>query len=170
MTQMLDAGLLREIDEFVFGLFGLFRAQRDAIYDTLATAHPSPAAKKNATHRTTPEQRILFATTCAQALDRVLEASDKTAKVDARGELDQPGWRFIQVDRDATRAGAKPAIRSLRDQQWKELAEKSGASVVRIALDDSSDVIALLDRYRYWTVTRAELLALSLLSERADDA
>jgi hypothetical protein len=191
MRDNLDESLLREIDELVFGFFGLFRAQRDAIYDTLATASTTTEAKKTSTRCTTTAERKKFASRCERALNDVLAASHTSASVICRADLDQPGWRFMQINRlskvtvpkalqlpsrfNLITRSAKEMLpntqpRLLADLQWRTLAEKSGASLVTIVLDPSCMIVALIDRYRYWTETRAELLAMSIFSKREGGA
>lgn len=156
----LDESLHREIDDFVFGLLGLFQSQRQAIRDSVATARTTGLAKKTATRSTHVAERERFAVSCGRALNGVLAASQRSLNVALRPDLDVTGWRFLEIAEPAQ------ARRALSTKEWLAVADHSGASMVMVSLGASSKIVARLDQYRYWTPTRAELLAVSLLSAR----
>ncbi len=160
MVAGFDKALHREIDDFVFGLLGLFESHRQAIRDAVATARTTAVAKKTATRTTSDSERELFASSCGRALNGVLAASHRSVKVVLRPDLDVSGWRFLQIGE------RQQPHRDLNAKEWMLVADHSGASLITIALDPSSKIVAMLDQYRFWTPTRAELLAMSLLSAR----
>lgn len=166
----LDHELRREIDAFVAGLHGLSEVQRDAVADTLATGLTSKQSRVRALSRTTAKERRRFIGVCAAGLDDVLSASELAAHVRLRDDLASPElpWRFIQVDQ-VPEGGAKPIAVTLSPEQFLRAADAGAASLVIMRVgasrDTSTVLIAMLDRYRYWTQTRARLLASLLLAE-----
>lgn len=160
MVNGLDEALHKEIDDFVFGLLGLFQSQRQAIRDTLETARTTGLAKKAATRPTTNAERDRFVLHCRRVLNGVLSASQRALEVALRPDLDRAGWRFIEIGKPTH------ARRTLSTKEWLEVAGQSGASMITVSLGASSKLVAMTDQYRYWTPTRAELLAMSLLSGR----
>lgn len=163
----MNLSLAEDIDTFTFDLFELSNVQRDAVRDTLSTALPTAAEKKFALQSTTGAQREEFAATCQTALQDVLSASGIQAQVRVREELRFGFWNVIQVDRYT---GKPPGLATLDVGEFLAAADEAAASLVVVGTDARTTLIGLLDRYRYWTPTRARVLAASLLSEDDRDA
>jgi hypothetical protein len=159
-----DDQLLGEIDSFTFDVFGLSNVQRDAVQDTVATAPPTMRAKRRALQATKGTERQQFVTTCESELQSVLRASHLQSRVALRNDLDQWPWRFVQVD-VFKMDGKAPESATLDPRRFLEAADQAAASLVMVEIDKMTTLIGVLDRYRYWTRTRARLLAASLLSE-----
>lgn len=156
--------LQERIDDLVFDLYGLDDVERDSIRDTLATSLPYAKQRHNALLRPTPTERARFAETLQDELTSVLAASHERAEVLVRRDTAEVPWTVLQVNRlgqDQT-APTNVAI------PWAEIlteADASGATLITVRAADAATMVALLDQYRYWTVTRARILALSLLSK-----
>lgn len=162
--------LLAEIDRFVADVFELSNVQRTTIADTLRTALPTAGAKKAAVQRTTPAEREQFVAVCQDELRNVLRASRKDAFVWLRDDLELVGaWRVVQIDRVEQGSGRPAAIR-LDTRRFVEAADEAAASLVTVQVNERTALVGLLDRYRYWTQTRARMLAASLLSESGTHA
>lgn len=156
-------GLLSDIDAFVGDVYGLTQVQRTAIRDTLVTALPTAAAKKNAVRLTTASDRQTFAQVCEGTLSDLLKATERRALVRLRDDLEQSPWRLVQVDDLPLRAPLPPEA-PLDLTALVEAADEASASLVTVQVNPTTRLIGILDRYRYWTTTRARILAASLAS------
>lgn len=153
---------IEKVNDFMFDVFSLSNVERDAIRDTLSTVSPTADEKKNALRATTDAERRCFAVTCEQAIQDVLTASGASAAVRVRDDLTFGSWRILQVDKYQ---GMRPTRRELDLKRFLEAADEAAASLVIV--HDSADIaiVGILDRYRYWTPTRARVLAATMLSE-----
>jgi hypothetical protein len=163
----LTESLAEDINAFVFDVFGLSDVSREAVRDTLLTAPPTADAKRNALRPVTSKEKEAFARVCEASMQSVLSASGLTATVRFRGDLDFGVWRIIQVDRFL---GRPPPLATLNAKTFLEAADDAAASLVVVRKDAVTTLIGMLDRYRYWTRTRARVLAATLLSEPHDNA
>ncbi len=159
-----SAELTREIDHFVFASLSLSNVERDAVFDTLETSHTVHEAKSRAAAPCSAEERARFATTLRASLDDVLSASGLVTTVRARADLAWSPWHVLQV-RVASTANAEDVLAPRAD--FLEAADEGGASLVVVRTSASTWLVGILEAYRYWTVTRARLLASDLISERS---
>lgn len=169
LSQRLLAGmtgdLLRDIDAFVADTFDLTDIQRDAITETLSVSLPTAASKGNATRATNDRDRELFVETCEDELADLFDEKIRVWPV-AVG-ADGP-WRFVQVDRpNGNKTAPEPSAIDAR--RIIELADDGAASLIKIHVGKRTTLVGQLDQYRYWTKTRARLLASALVSEKLDD-
>lgn len=162
----LTSDLLADIDTFVADVFELSDIQRDAIIDTLAVSLPTAASKSNATRGTNDGDRELFMETCETELVDLLDAQVTVSATKVSGDRDGP-WRFLKV---VLPNGRKTAIEpsAVDARRIVELADDGAASLITIKLGEQSFLVGQLDQYRYWTKTRARLLASALVSEKVD--
>jgi hypothetical protein len=156
--------LLVEIDRFVADVFRLSNVQRNTITDTLTTALPTADAKAASIRPTKPAERSMFVNVCQEELRSVLQALRKDAFVRLRDDLNLESWRIVQVDR-VNQGDKELAAVALDARRFIEAADEASASRVMVRVNESTTLVGLLDRYRYWTCTRARMLAASLLSE-----
>lgn len=164
LRQPLGEGLLDEVDTFVARLYRLTAVQQQAIRDTLATSLPTKEARETSLRKPTSAERAEFARVCERSLQDIVSASSADAYVRRREDLPHGVWRFLQVDRVPTGSDS-PAFVDLPVKGLLEAAEEGAASLVTLHLDGATTLVALLDRYHYWTPTRARLLASTLLAE-----
>ncbi len=156
MTKKLRA----DIDRFAADTFGLSDVQREAISETLATALPTAEAKGNAVRVTQEAERAEFAQICERELADLL---DERVVVRPTSVAGGP-WRFLQVDR-GERASASPETVPLDAGDFLKAANEAAASLVVIHVKPLAVLVGQLDQYRYWTRTRARLLASALASD-----
>jgi hypothetical protein len=160
----MDAELLTNIDTFVAETFELTDVQREAITETLAVSLPTAASKSNATRATNEHDRRTFTRTCEEELSELLGEDIRVGPADFG--VDGP-WRFVQIDRlDGAQTVPKPSMIDVR--KFIEKGDDGAASLITIRLGDRTVLVGQLDQYRYWTKTRARLLASALVSEKAD--
>lgn len=160
----MTAALLRDIDTFVADTFNLSDIQRDAITETLSVSLPTAASKSNATRATNDRDRQLFIETCEDELADLFDEKVRVCPVEIGG--DGP-WRFVQVNRlNGTKTAPGPSAIDAR--RIIELADDGAASLIKIHIGERTTLVGQLDQYRYWTKTRARLLASALVSEKLD--
>jgi hypothetical protein len=159
----MTGSLLADIDAFAADVFELSDVQRDAIAETLAVSLPTAAAKGNATRDTNEQERALFTETCEVELADLLDEKIRVCMADI-GE-DGP-WRFIRVHR--LNGSTPPVLLDFDIRRILDVADEGSASLITIDVDHRTVLVGQLDRYRYWTKTRARLLAAALVSEGAD--
>jgi hypothetical protein len=157
--------LLAAIDAFVADTYDLSDVQRESIAETLAVSLPTASSKANATRGTTSKEREAFAHVCEEEFVDLLDERISVRPATDVG-VGSP-WRFLQVDRfDGTVTVGKMV--SLDAGRIVEAADDASASLITIRVDDRTVLVGQLDQYRYWTKTRARLLASALGSERSD--
>lgn len=171
LSQQLHAGVTHEllagIDSFAADVFCLSNVQRTTVADTLATAIPTAAVKQNAVRGTTKAERDMFVEVCQHELRSVLRASDKDAFVRLHEDFSSSFWRIMQIDR-VHHGELQPPVAGLDPRRFVEAADEAAASLVTMEVNERTTLVGLLDRYGYWTRTRARMLAASLLSESHD--
>jgi N-6 DNA Methylase len=153
--------LLVEINEFVSNVFGFSNVHREAIEDSLRTALPTTSAKSTATRPTHRNERDVFAGVLESELSELLNTS---VLVQELNDTNAP-WRFLQV-LVGRKVLAKPQIPQLNPDIFIEAADDASASMITVHVDGGTSFIGVLDQYRYWTRTRARLLASTLVSEK----
>lgn len=161
-----DSVLQADINAFVARLHGLSDVQRDAVAETISTGLTTKKAREEALRLTTPRDREEFVEVCQHGLRDVLSASGMTARVLNRDDLwsSRVPWRFVQVDRVREGRGARGLAR-LRIADFVGAADTGAASLIMLRTSKETTLVGLLDRFRYWTRTRARLLASELLAE-----
>ncbi|HRI63479.1 MAG TPA: N-6 DNA methylase [Polyangium sp.] len=152
------------IDDLVFDLYDLDDVERDSIRDTLATSLPYAEQRIKAVHPANETEQNAFATTLQDELTCVLEASRERVHVRLRSEVTVGPWRVLQIDRSKKRRENVGIAVIPWDSILKE-ADESGATLTTVRVDAATTFVAILENYRYWTPTRARMLALALLSE-----
>jgi len=130
----------------------------------LATRLPMKSIKGLGLQATTAETRSEFAMTCQEDLRAVLDAIGLDAHVQAHARDDVNAWRFLQVDVVRKHAPVKPT-QGIDAARFSEASEKGASSLIIVHVSASTRILGILDRQRYWTKTRARMLAALLLAE-----
>jgi len=159
----LDSTLAERINSYVARIYRLTNVQQQAILDAMATALPTRTAQKTALHPTTAVQRAEFGRVCERSLREVLSASQLTAHVQVREDLAESVWCFVQIDRVPLGEMPREQV-TLPISEFLQAADQGAASLVFLRVDEGTTLVGMLDRYRYWTRTRARLLASTLLA------
>ncbi|MBK9264623.1 MAG: SAM-dependent DNA methyltransferase [Polyangiaceae bacterium] len=154
-----------QIDDLVFDLYELDDVERDSIRDTLETSLPYAEQRRNGVRPPNEAELNTFAATLEEELTNVLEASGQRAHVRLRADVKAGPWGVLQVDRIKNRK-RDPDDAEIPWQSILEEADESGATLVTVRLDPMTTFVSILKHYRYWTPTRARILALALLSEK----
>lgn len=147
------------LDQTISGLYGLSKLDQEVIADTLATRSPFPESRDHAASPATPAEKERFRARLQTELGKVLAAGGHRVTVVS---LDPPSndlpWGLLGVSLNGRHL--PPELPS----HWINAIDDLSAS--RITVVDAKEpclVVGLLDRYRYWTSTRARLLASDLL-------
>lgn len=157
--------LMAEVDRFAFESLGLSDVEREAVRDTLETGMPVQAAKLRATKPSSAAERQQFLYTLLNSLDAVLSASNQVAWVALHPDLSSSPWHVFAVG-IAPKAQLPWRVPPEQMTSFLEAADEGGASLVVVRVDASRWLVGMFEAYRYWTPTRARLLASDLLSER----
>lgn len=154
------------IDTFFAKLYGLMPADRQVIHDTLAIALPYPATQQYAEQVPSVDAIGDFATEVARILAPFAVRIDMPLSVSAVPLVTANAWGFIRIDWDAPGQDAPDLAATA---MASELATHFWASQVRChAPDGGGLVIGQIAQNRYWTKTRARLLALDILNTGLD--
>lgn len=153
------------IDKLAFDLYDLDDVERDSVSDTLATSLPYAEQRRSAVLPPAETEQKKFAATLEAELMNILDSSGERASARPRLDVSAGPWGVLQIDRYVSRGHDSGDA----EIPWKAIlkeADDAGATLVTVRLDPVTTFVAVLKHYRYWTPTRARLLALSLLSEK----
>lgn len=156
----------KDIDNLVFDLYGLDDVDRQSVADTLATALPYAEQRKNAVRAPSPRDVNLFVAALEEELENVIGSSGRRARVMHRVDVSDGPWEILCIEINGRCAAQSPDA----PIPWKDIlvaADASGATIVMVHDNPRVRFVAILKQYRYWTTTRARVLALSLLSGMA---
>lgn len=156
----------QEINEFIFGLYGLDADAVQVATDTLFAAASYRKAGRAALDHTTRDTRAGFIAALQDALEPYFDVCGEHAAV-REGEFQPDTWRepwfFLAVSRAAAAVKVTPSL--LREAM--RVANERGASRIIVhAPGGHGLLLGLLNQRRWWTVTRARLCAQHIIRER----
>jgi hypothetical protein len=156
----------KEMNEFIFRLYGLDADAVQVADDTLFAAAPYRKAGKDALNRTTRDTRDGFVQTLRDELEPYFDVCGEHAAV-REAEFQPDTWRepwyFLAVSREADSVAFNPGLM----RKAMEAANQRGCSrIVVHAQGKRGLLIGLLNQRRWWTVTRARLCAQHIIRER----
>ncbi len=157
-----DRRVFAQIDRFFASLYGLDRLDQQVIRDTLDVAPPYQFARARASHPPKPSEADRFRHSLETLLHPFFRAVGGEPRVallpPAPDNSTIPSYRILLVSRrNRTKLTLDPTL-------WRQivaLATDAGATRIIHAVDGGL-VVALLNQYRYWTPSRARLLAAAL--------
>ena len=148
------------VDKVVFQAYCVSKSDVQMVRDILATRSPFSFSVDAAQSAPALHAKDLFYKTLCEYLNSVFKRANTTVKLwPLNGSIKLP-WHFFVVANSQT---DPLALTSIPDE-WLDFAD--GYSVSRIVIADKarrSVVIGLLDKYRYWTVTQAKMLASEII-------
>lgn len=156
----------REINEFIFRLYGLDADAVQVAGDTLFAAASYRKAGKAALERTTRDTRADFVKALREELEPYFDVCGEHAAV-REAEFQPDTWRepwfFLAVSRESDSVPINPSLM----RKAMEAANQRGCSrIVVHAPGKRGLLIGLLNQRRWWTVTRARLCAQHIIRER----
>jgi N-6 DNA Methylase len=150
-----------QINEWARKIYKLSKPDMQVIEDTLRTAWPRNVF---ANERPTPDQFQTFANAVQGVMQPFADIAEVPLQVQICDTDQASGWAFVKV------AFAKEAeLSAVLPDDWQTylaVANQFWTSQVKVYADESKSVVYIgqLARNRYWTQTRARMLAMDLLS------
>ncbi|MCC7312441.1 MAG: N-6 DNA methylase [Sulfuritalea sp.] len=153
-----------DIDTFFMSLYGLTAADGQAICDTLAMALPFTETIAHAEHPADGAIVAAFAAEVARIVEPFARTRGHSCVACPELALDGEHWRFVRIE-FRRQAGSRAAIDLAATDLARALADRFWAAQIRVhpATDAGTLIIGQLTENRYWTKTRARILALDLL-------
>ncbi len=156
----------REINEFIFSLYGLDADAVQVATDTLFAAASYRRAGRAALDRTTRDTRAGFVESLRDELEPYFDVCGEHAAV-REAEFQPDTWRepwfFLAVSREADSVPINPSLM----RKAMEAANQRGCSRIIVnAPGKRGLLIGLLNQRRWWTITRARLCAQHIIRER----
>ena len=156
----------REINEFIFELYGLDADDVQVAEDTLFSAASYRKAGRAALDWTTRDTRADFVTTLRESLEPYFDVCGEHVAVhEAAFQPDtwREPWYFLSVSRDTQTVRVNPSLM----RRAMEAANRRGCSRIIVhAPRKSGLLLGLLNERRWWTITRARLCAQHIVRER----
>lgn len=152
-TILADKAQWDEITDFVAQLYGLNRWDREVMRDTLAVAAPFAGARRRAQQRPTEGAITAFAKRLAHDLRPFLDAEINVRRTATDRSVPWVWLALGAIDPDLE---ARPLARAATDL---------AATQIIACTSNGGVAVGIIDEQRYWTPTRARLLALHLLHD-----
>jgi hypothetical protein len=157
-----DKAVFPELDKFFADMYRLDTLDTEVIQDTLSVCLPYKESREIACRQPTESERLIFCQRLGSLLLPFFEVLDRRPEVTLTGlknvESTAP---FSMLTIGAGNKGAF-AARDDIDRAVFKLASETGATL-SIREAELGLVIGLINQYRYWTPTRARLLAAEIL-------
>ncbi|MDO3388118.1 N-6 DNA methylase [Gilvimarinus sp. SDUM040013] len=140
------------LNDLVYSIYEIDRYARQVISDTLQVGLPVAESKNLAERPVTKAELKLFCRELKKALEPTL--------VNVSSVYDTlRSWNFISITPKCS-----PSIDLRHEDVISEIADASGSSMITIRSRQCTH-IGILNQYRYWTLSRARLIALQLLKD-----
>ena len=157
-----DTRVFDKIDRFFSRLYGLDEIDLEVIRDTLTTALPYEQSRARASKPPTKDEQERFRGRLESLLQPFFSALNKQPTVTWEQIRPTVGAPFSSMIIAGNGRLPQPPHHFFQDQVLP-LANDTGAT--RIILDvDGGLIIGMINQYRYWTLSRARLLAAEILS------
>jgi hypothetical protein len=156
----------RELNEFIFELYGLDADDVQVAEDTLFFAASYRKAGRAALDCTTRETRADFVTALRDSVEPYFDVCGEHVAV-REAEFQPDTWRepwyFLSMSRAAETVRVNPSL----VRRAMEAANRRGCSRIIVhAPRKSGLLLGLLNQRRWWTITRARLCAQHIVRER----
>lgn len=156
----------REMNEFVFELYGLDADNVQVAEDTLFSAASYRKAGRAALDCTSGDTRAAFVTTLHESLEPYFDVCDEHVAV-RKAEFQPDSWHepwfFLAVSREAETVNVNP---SLMRNAMKAANRRGCSRIIVHAPKKRGLLLGLLNQRRWWTITRARLCAQHIIRER----
>lgn len=156
----------REINEFIFQVYGVNPDDVQVAEDTLFFASSYRRAGRSAFEWTNRDTRSDFVETLRSTLEPYFDVCGQHVAVqeaDFQPDAWNEPWYFLSVSRETETVKVNPALM----RKAMEAANKRGCSRIIVhAPKKSGLLLGLLNQLRWWTVTRAHLCAQHIVRER----
>jgi hypothetical protein len=160
----------KEINDFIYDLYGLDKYDRQVVKDTLEVAPPYKEARDRANSVPGTKDRHAFHVELKRLLAPSFAVTNEIISVD-EVEITKQGnispWHFFTIYSQINLANLPPKVQKNFISQIAKEANKTGCSRV-IIHENGGLLIGIIGQYRYWTLSRARLCALDILRHHLD--
>jgi len=157
----------KQIDNFIFNLYGLDEDDATVVRDTLAVGAPYQSVRGPAEQPASTSEAETFRSYLEDMLQPSFSVADQRVRIEllpaARGEWD-PLWRFLSI---AINGDELPVTDALVCSLMAE-ANKAAASRVVMRVPEGGLLLGVLNQRRFWTRSRARLCGVYLLRHHLD--
>jgi hypothetical protein len=159
----------KEIDDFIFSLYGLDDDDATVVRDTVTFCGPYRTVRERAELAAEPGDLEVFRAYLEGMLQPLFQVADQRCavtllpKVLGTGEW-IPSWRFVSI----TLAGDELPDVSKSLKKLMGEANRTGASRVVLHVPSGGLVIGVLNQRRFWTRSRARLCSLHIEQHHLD--
>ena len=154
-----DSHVFADIDSFFARLFKMSRQDVEIVVDTLTVRDPNDELGKRGSKQTSKTEADQFAKRVKQLLRPFAKRINVELEVKLLATSDD-AYRFMEIRDSLKEASAETNLNSATVQ----LAAQTGASRI-VEVENGHITIGILNQYRYWTPSRARLLAADVLRE-----
>lgn len=159
----------KEINDFIYTLYGLNVYDRQVIIDTLDVAAPFKDSRNRANKPPSNHERNAFYNELDRFLSPSFEITGEKVLIEELNLSDSPisAWSFFSIRSSRTSQNNNSVlIRKLIHEIIKQ-ANNTGSSRI-IVHDEGLLFIGIIGQYRYWTLSRARLTAQTILRYHLD--
>lgn len=157
-----------EVNEFVFRLYRMGVDEIQVATDTLFTAASYRKAGREALNVIDRSSRDRFVNALREELEPYFDVCGDHCRIeDAAFQPDvwQESWYFLAISRERDSVPADPGLLT----EAMRLANRHGSSRITVrALGNRGLLLGLLNRKRWWTITRARLCAQHIIRNHID--
>jgi len=160
----------KEINDFVFDLYGLDAYDRQVVKDTLEVAEPFKEARDRANAPPAKDERNQFYVELQRFLAPSFDITQETVLIDEVEITSQDvlsPWYFFTVFSPFVSAILTQSVQERLIFQITKTANKTGCSRV-VVHEKGRLLVGIIGQYRYWTLSRARLCALDILRHHLD--
>lgn len=160
----------KEINDFIFNLYGFDEYDRQVVKDTLAVAEPFKESRDRANAPPGKEERNAFYAEVQRLIVPSFEITNETILIDEIDLEEQDAlspWYFFSVSSSSKPKNLTQTVQDRLISIISKEANKAGCSRV-IVHGDKSLLVGIIGQYRYWTLSRARLCALDILRNHLD--
>jgi Eco57I restriction-modification methylase len=160
----------KEINDFIYDLYGLDEYDRRVVKDTLEVAEPFKEARNRANAPPIKVERSAFYIELQRLLAPSFDITHETVSINeveiVKQDILSP-WHFFAVSSPSTSASLTQAAQKRLISQITKEANKTGCSRV-VVREKGLLLVGIIGQYRYWTLSRARLCALDILRHHLD--
>ncbi len=152
-----------EIETWVFNLYGLNADDQQVVADTLATRLPYTAVRRNATSPPSKEEAEYFLQVVENEMKPLFAMADAVIHCQL-APVQNPPWIFFDAFVEGGNLSSERSVFEL----MAALADSQGSTRIFINYENGHIRVGILAQRRYWTHSRARLLAFDLINRFGD--
>lgn len=153
-----------EIDDFIFGLYGLSKHDATVVRDTVKFGAPYRSVRQPAERPPEPDEAKAFGIYLSEMVQPFLKAGTRQLNswpVALAAGTWNPPWRFLVLAAATKEIQVSPTLLARLMQE----ASRTAASRVIMELPDGGLLLGLLNQRRFWTHSRARLCGVHIIRQ-----